>query len=408
MPIKFESIAVILACVLTLLGGCVTETVTQRGGLADFDGKPLAERVAPTQGVSYKTHIVPLGSVPYNRETLPLISPDGRFIATETGAAPTLPTSYAAPGASPPIATTIEIYSILPPPKPANESFIRHVATVDATAVLGRSCDDGGFLIEAPQSDGSRWIGRVEWATGRVTWLVQDGFVNAFAALGPDGKLAWSRRTIEGEDFELVVSTANDSWAIAEEGVDWLFPTWTASGDGLFAERLAGQRLEMAFLYGGSEASMRQSMQTIRLSNEAGMSVAYQVMVPQPARLGAPQPEGPHLIFLHPAYPGYGYRPAVAIWRPFRGGRQATKILEPNSLVAAIHPNGWMVYAVDDELIGRSLDGDEPSIRLTREFFVPRVTSSEHWPFILMAPYRQEPRIFLTGMPAAGMFGYSD
>jgi hypothetical protein len=61
--------------------------------------------------------------------------------------------------------------------------------------MVGRSADADGFLVEAPQKDGSRWIGRIGWESGEVTWLARGPEIAAFGVLGPTGDLAFCRRT---------------------------------------------------------------------------------------------------------------------------------------------------------------------------------------------------------------------
>src|SRR5262249_4976283 len=57
---------------------------------------------------------------------------------------------------------------------------------------------------EAPQADGSRWIGQVSWS-GAFKWLVQGPLVNAHATLTPRGELLFTSRAVESDTANLVI-----------------------------------------------------------------------------------------------------------------------------------------------------------------------------------------------------------
>ncbi|PKL33850.1 MAG: hypothetical protein CVV40_00310, partial [Planctomycetes bacterium HGW-Planctomycetes-2] len=108
---------------------------------------------------SVRVEVLPLGVVPFDGQTLPIVSPDGRFLAVQIGEAPAWPTILAAPGAAIPLAARIEIYSLAG----AAPKRIEPATPLTPGLILTRACDDGGFLVEAPRPDGSRWIGRIPW-----------------------------------------------------------------------------------------------------------------------------------------------------------------------------------------------------------------------------------------------------
>jgi hypothetical protein len=185
---------------------------------------------------------------------LPLISPDGRFVATQTGIAPTWPTIVAGPEAEVPSLTRIEVYQL---DRRTSVSESQRNAPVlmfslAEPSLLGRSCDSEGFLIESPRENGSRWIGHVSWTTGDTLWLIDDDRVNAFATAGPDGRLAWSRRAVDEHHFELVVRLGDECGSNLRFGGDWLMPTWSGSGDGL-SPCLQEGVLELVFAAADSE-----------------------------------------------------------------------------------------------------------------------------------------------------------
>jgi hypothetical protein len=123
---------------------------------------------------------------------------------TQTGEAPSWPLLLATPAgnkeAMPPVRSRVRLYV-------AGERSLREApaATPPFGVMLGRSAGRAGYLVEAPQPDGTRWIGRVGWESGAVQWLVQGPAVNAFAIELADGTIAFSSRGVDERDFALVI-----------------------------------------------------------------------------------------------------------------------------------------------------------------------------------------------------------
>jgi hypothetical protein len=236
----------------------------QHGGTVQFGDGVMSETVPRrVTNTVIRAEIQLQGNVPYDNMSVPLVSPDGRYIATQTNISPTWPTLLAEWEADVPVATRIEIYR-----RPLDGNAVGHHMTLHEPLILGRSYDNGGFLVEAPQDDGSRWIGYIEWESGELHWLVADEFVNAFASLGPGGRLAWSRRDVNDIDdhFELVVrgpdqnvlqaaSHAANEWSYSRDRESWLMPTWSGNGNGLFAFVLTGDYLEAVYAVGSDPSA---------------------------------------------------------------------------------------------------------------------------------------------------------
>lgn len=389
------------ALALIVAGGCVEVSQSNRttlGGGTSSSSEKLAggenaEISARTIGISYsayiRTNLLPCGTVPYDGESLPLSSPNGQFIAVQTGAAPTLETLLATAASSVPLATSISIYRLVDDPE---ESVLLEPLTMLGEGImLGRSADATGFTVEAPQADGTRWIGKASW-TGEIEWLVRDQYCNAFAALGPGGRLAYVRRGPLETQFSLIVRHGSSTTEIADAGADWLLPTFDSTGSGLFAFRLddAGV-LNVAYLRGENERAMRQSLREIRISTGAKLNAVYQSVAAQPAIVGAPQPSQPTFVFFHPAML------RMAVWRPFHAHRP-TVALASESFAASIGPDNFVTQAVDDRVIGRVLDGNARTHELTENLFIPRRVASEEWPYLLFAPIRDQVRMKIVRM----------
>src|SRR5215510_4158247 len=112
----FAAIACTMCC--AALPGCAsTPTASQRsdvsaGARSKNENEPLNKVAGVSQTVQIVAGVLPLGVVPYDNMTLPIASPDGRYIATQTGVAPTWETVLAEREATVPTATRIEIYAL--------------------------------------------------------------------------------------------------------------------------------------------------------------------------------------------------------------------------------------------------------------------------------------------------------
>ncbi len=198
------------------LGGCVTEVVPVRpasSGPANgpMNSSPMTAST-PIAGGSTSTSrvaaaIKPLGAIPYDGLTLPLVSPDGRWIVTQIGSLPPWESVLAESGAKPVPSNAIAAFEVVDGTLRAAAWAVPAAETPSPTVglLLGRSAENGWTLVERPNENGSRWIGRLDLATGAVEWLVQDEAVNAQALLLRDGTLIYTRRAVSEPASELVI-----------------------------------------------------------------------------------------------------------------------------------------------------------------------------------------------------------
>jgi hypothetical protein len=354
----------------------------------------LLDPVENPRGVSYsgwlKVAVQPLGSVPYDRMTLPLVSPDGRWLAVQTGVAPRWPTILAEPGASLPMLTRVEIYALdrRDEIQPFDLKAPVMVTQVAEMALLGRSCDEEGFLIESPREDGSRWIGKVAWADASVRWLVDGPHVNAFAALGPEGQLAWSRRAVEAQHYDLMVRTSQGEWNLPSQGNDWLMPQWSGRGDGLFAFQLNGKQLQLRYGFATSSAHFLSMMQSLPIVNDGKIYHAYQSLIAQSGV--AEQAERDQLVYFHPGMK------RVAVWRPQAASGQRNFALNAGSLAAAVDQDDSAFVAMQGELVRLNIRNVQTTMDLVPGPQIPRSTPGSNWPFLLLSP--DQDRIKLMAM----------
>lgn len=218
--------------VLLGLAGCSTSTTFDRER-ADRDApsslvvRPVGSRPETTR---VRLELKPLGTLRYDGQTLPLVSPTGEFLAvqqreeptgpsaaasggnalsgadqhpTEQWAATTWAAALAQPFAEAPANVSIVFYNLRTPEPFASNQGV--TVALPPGCILGRSADARGFLIERLLDDGSRWIGLVSWLDASVRWLVADEHHNAMATLGPSGELCWVRTRAGTRGSELVL-----------------------------------------------------------------------------------------------------------------------------------------------------------------------------------------------------------
>jgi len=377
------------------------ETVSRSGVRATDPKRPAGPESLPginapvpviqQQTVYARAGVLPLGSVPFDSLVLPLVSPDGWHVATQAGAAPTWPTTLAEPNAEVPEGTRVQVYrldrrdGITDNRKPPEL-----IATLNVPCLLGRSCDNDGFLIESPREDGSRWIGKASWLNGEITWLVNDANVNAFASLGEAGRLAWSRRAVDGSNFDLVVRGIGEEWTIESVGDDWVFPTFTTEGDGLFTFNLNVGNLEIRYGLSSSASAFRQAMQRFKVASDCGPSTVYQASNGTTTALDPLLPHREQIVFFHPAIS------RMAMWRPLAPSGKRAVYLNAGSIAALVDDEELAFVTTEDDLLRQNMFKAREKISLIAGTHVARPTTLASWPYLLLQP--REGQIHLLGM----------
>lgn len=355
----------------------IERTVQDRRKSQLFE-EPIGRKAGTTYISSVAVEVQPRGTMPYDNMTLPVVSPDGRYLATQIGLPPTWETILAEPGAAVPDTSRIEIYELgfdsADPPQP--------VAIVDEPAVLGRSVSDRGFLVESPRPNGARWIGLANWETGSVEWLVRDdGRVSAFATLGPMGQLAWSSRAVNGEQWDLMAMAqpGGEAWRLPGSNGQWLFPTWSGVGDTLFVLLLREDALDAVFMDGSSLAQVRRTLRSVPLATDgATIDTAYQTVSAVPVMNDVPHGGRAQFAFYHPS------RFGAAVWEP----PAPPTLLERLSLAAVVDPRNpdFALLVNDNQLKYRKIDDRFAFVDLLAGLQIPRLTRSELRPYILLNP----------------------
>ncbi|MGE3109885.1 MAG: hypothetical protein AB7G11_16170 [Phycisphaerales bacterium] len=279
--------------------------------------RPAAD--ASTFDAQATVTILDLGMIPSDGQVLPLVSPDGRFVAAQYAQPPNWTILLASGDQRPAIGTRLAAYSVDPgaiaPKSAASPSLLSAVAWSTALpegAVLGRSADNAGFLIESPRTDGSRWIAHVSWLSGDVRWLVRDTDVNSAAVLGPAGELAFSRRPIganrrvvvarqPGSNVDLVLDDPSASLSFpcfsGEPGVVYVFASSASSLD-LRAYALPKTAGSGAFTFLGGRELMNHP------DEAAAFQACASIAVPavRASRASAASEADQEFVFFHPGW----------------------------------------------------------------------------------------------------------
>ena len=319
--------------------------------------------------------VLPLGSVPYDNRSLPQVSPRGRFVATQVGGPPAWETLLASPDRRLAEDTRIEIYYL---DHASGEAQLQWVT--GPGLLLGRGGDERGFLVEQPRADGARWIGVMPWTGGRTTWLVADDEVNAFACLGPDGRLAWSRRVGGAEHFDLVIRHGSEQWTVGANGGDWLMPVWTGSRSDLFALRLTDGRLSAAYMDASSTRTTRDTMQQAAIAEQRTRYDAYQCLASYTPPRGLDRdPAAPMLTMWHPT------AARMALWLPL-SSPAAPMLLEPHSIAAVVDGSGNVLVTTADGVSLQNPANPRRSRILLPGTHILRTVDDDKWPYLAMSP----------------------
>lgn len=406
-----KALLVLTACA-TVLAGCVTEPAQPSRGVpvrptipasapargAEGAAPTLAGRVAtPAQARTNASRVtaavVPLGVVSYDSQVLPLVSPDGRFLAAQDGEAPTWPAILAEPGAAAPTGLTLSAYALTE----------RGVSRVDwpepppSGLVLGRSASTSAFLVESIRDDGARWIGEVSFVTGRVSWLVQGAAVNAHATWAQDGLLIYARRERDGGDWSLVMQREGAE-SRRELGEAAALVPLGATANQVFVLRAGtgGIMLEAYALSrgGGGVPRIGGLVGQRRVSSSTDALSTYQLAM---AGLGEPSPTRPPThapAILHP-----GLSRAV-VWDV---DRRDWRVLAPESMAAVYWKSPAGAAAAEGYVcstprglafvptVNATVRGEVLWTTILAGPFVPRATSDAAGSLVLLGPVAGRP-----------------
>lgn len=377
------------AITLCSLPGCVVEQVTRGSGrylLPETGPEPNGE--GTDLGIRFQWN--PLGIVDYDDFSIPLVSPGGDLIAVRSGAAPKWPAILATSAAETPDAAWFRVYEV------DDEKGLRLRHELKKPWLLGRATDSRGFLVEEPLPNGERRIGRVAWETGEVTWLVDEGFVDAFATISEDGTLAWSRRSLDQPAFDLFVRRGDGvgTWVLpARWQRSWIDPVLSDDGRTLFVLRRGDGTVELGWTRLTDESRFKDGISTHGISVRTTPRRVQAMLAPQ---VGAASPPGrsARIVFLHPDLGRMmEWSPRNDLVRPFPDGVINAAMVDENRGVATTSESLLLIELVDGA--GR------PPLRLplAREPAIPRQRGGPDDGLLLFRPAAGQYEVFSARLP---------
>ena len=371
---------VAFAMATLLVGACATAPQKATTPPAPIQPPSLVPVSGSISGSAASIDFRPFGAIPTDGITLPVLSPNGRYMAVQTGAAPDLATALARPGQRPPLASRIALYRIDP------RGLVR-LGETDGGLVLGRNADDRGVLVEGPQTDGTRWIGRLDWNNLEPEWLVQDGNVNAFAALGPEGMLVYSTRPVTSTLFDLTVRKGDSVRRLDGDGTrSYLFPTLSADAATVFTLVLRDGILELGSADPTSGETLKQSLARAFVTDRGSDELALFMSTAQGVREGI---EGKDWILYHRSVN------SLARWNSADGLR----VIPGNAMARArVDATREAVLAGGKVRLRPSEGAVEPGTVVVEQLGVPRALGvvDERPAFLIFTPEQSGVRIVIA------------
>lgn len=306
------------------------------------------------------------GVLPWDRFTLPIISPNGLHAAVQLGKTPSMQ-SLSGSDNSPVESTTIELH-ILDPIQGRRISPY-HIGIEGL--ILSRTADDSVILVESPNGDHGRSIGQIDWATGSVSWVVADEHINAFPTLNGAGDLAWSRRSLSEDRFHLVIKTLRGERMIDDGESDWLLPKFLGN-DRLRVFRLLNGELHLVELDLRARDPLLTAISLPIVEKGATRELVWQIATTNQTSFW-------HVThaFYHPIL----HR--MVIWQPNNNIEMIALVAGSIAAAPAID-NTWLV-ATDDRVI-RQKAGDDDGVHLRNSLAIPIATTSKQWTHLLLVP----------------------
>lgn len=379
-----------LATLIPLNGGCSESRWPERSKLNQqqvdelYQIATLNELNAQIEAATFRGETWNIGAVEWDSSIMPLVSPDGRFIASSIGAAPSNATRLALSGARIPDSTAVQIWEILP-----GQAGVRSIKQLPAPLLLGDSADDEGFLVEAPQAGGARWIGKVDWRTGDLNWLVKDNQVNALASLGAYGRLAWCTRPVNSDAFDLAVRFPDGiQLKIPANGSEWLLPEWSKRSNMLYVWRLnPSGLLQLVAMDGESPTTLAGEAQQISIMAGATRFDPFRATANRSNVHGLTPPFVEEIVFYDPA------NQCMAVWMPTGINSDRTVLLANSSIAAAHDHQGNFLLTMPEGLHWQDTGDLRMIVRINHQPLFARRTTDPMRPFLLLDPGQHVVRI---------------
>lgn len=307
-----------------------------------------------------------VGVLPWDRFTLPTFSPNGLHVAVQLGQSP--PIDVLCGNNNTQIdSTSVELHLLDPIQGQRTAPFV----IARSGLMISRIANNEGVFVESPNGDQGRWIGKIDWATGTLSWIVANEQINAFPALNNKGDLAWSCRDQQDHRFHLVLQTARRQRIFDDGESDWLLPLFVGD-DRLRVYQLNNGRLTLVELDLLATDPLRTAISLIILETGATRALTWQIATTNPSMTGSTK----H-AFYHPSIS------RMTIWQPTLSN--ATVALAPNSLAAAPVEDGTWLVATETGVLRQSV-GEADGVHLRNRLAIPIATTSKQWTHLMLVP----------------------
>jgi len=416
----------IALCVL--LAGCVvdegrTQDLRDRREreareVPELPDAPVARPVRGGTSISRVTVSVDaFGSVSYDGLSVPVVSPDGLFIAAQDAPAPPREQRLAIDVPRPARSRAYATVSILPLVSGiGGQPSGVEIFDLDAPILLGRDASAEGVLIESPRPDGSRWIGVATWSqeAAQIRWLVRTEHVAAHAVFADAGAILYSKRAGPGSRFTLAHrDRSGTERALSMPDADLVFPL--VAPDRRHATCLAVDDdgaitlLLIDLTTGGGTTPGNDLGAIVRrfdLASSGGIDGAAQIVAAsQSAVSGLSASDALVGVATTPTESALGpilFHPAMDRCAAIDASRRSLVALAPKSVAAVDAGDGRALCSTPDGLVlwtPGPQAGRGTSTRVLSEDYLPRRTASADRPFVLLAPTRRS----ATSLMAFGM-----
>lgn len=412
--------ATIALAVLVGVGGCVvdeerTEALREERASAPpaLPSDPIARPViGGTTASRISVTVESLGTIEYDGLSVPIVSPDGTFVATQDTPAPPRAQRLAIESAAPDRSRlgTVSISPLRPGVGGLRTSI--ELFDLDSPILLGRDASTEGVLVESPRPDGSRWIGVARWSETEsgIRWLVRDGSVSAHAVFAGGGAILFSRRSVGESRFSLaLLERDGQGRELSLPDADLVFPL--LAPDERHATCLAVDDdgaidLLLIDLTAGLEGDLGRVVRRWRLAASGGIVGASQIVAAsQSAVSGVSTTDAMREVAPSPTEASLGpivFHPAMDRCAAVDASRRSLVALAPESVAAVDAGDGRAICSTPDGLVlwtpGPEA-GRGTATRVLSEDYLPRRTADAKRPFVLFAPMRRS----ATGLMVFGM-----
>ncbi len=308
----------------------------------------------------------PVGSIPWNRYTLPTMAPNGLNVAVQLSKTP--PLSVTTGQSNEPQENS---HVSICPLDPAGGTSLRHIQVGEQGVLLTTAANDTGVLVEKPLGELGRWIGIADYATGQVEWLIADEFLNIAPTISLSGNMAWSRRALDVDRFHLVVHSPQGQVVVDDGESDLLHPLFIED-DKLRAYQLRDGALSLVELDLNSSHPLLTKISLPIMHQGATRQHAMQIATTNPRITGQRE---------HAFYSPI--QKCMATWDPNRD--ESAALLESGSMAAAPVQDGSWIVALNDRVLRQS-EGERDGVHLRNRSAIPVATSSKQWTHYMLIP----------------------